>query len=112
MYHIGIVQHLIQPDKAGVISSDETVQAVIKMWDLNLVILGVDKKISKKVKKGDYILADYMPMAPESMNRRLSIVKIIPSSEGTKIWNEFQDEFRRRANSQQPNDFPAQRYIR
>ena len=51
MYHIGIVQHVILPDRKGVISADASVQAVVRMWDNNLLILLVDKRIGKKIRK-------------------------------------------------------------
>jgi hypothetical protein len=101
LYHIGIVQHIISPGK-GVVSSDESVQAVVRMWDANLLILGVDSKISKKVKKNDYVIADYTPLSPDSGNRKLTIIKVLSLDEGSSIWAEFQDEFdKRRASFQQ-----------
>lgn len=93
MYHIGIVQHLIVPGKDGVVGSDTSVQAVVRMWDANLLILGVDAKIARKVKKNDYVIADYTPMASNSPNRKLLIIKILSPQEGSRIWADFQDEF-------------------
>ena len=111
MYHIGTVQHIISPIGKGIISSDASVQVVVRMWDENLLIIGVDKKISKSIKKGDYVLADYTPMSPNSNHRKLLITKILPIEEGSKIWAEFQDEIeRRKLRPQQP---PQQvRYLR
>lgn len=111
MYHIGIIQHIVWSNKNGVISSDDSVQAVVRMWDDNLLILGVDSKLSKKVKKNDYVLADYTPLAAESRHRKLTVIKILPASEGSKIWGEFQDELDRRKTmfQQQPSQ---QRYFR
>jgi hypothetical protein len=94
MYHIGIVQHLISPGKA--VSSDASVQAVVRMWDANLLILGVEKKIGRKVRKNDFVLADYTPLSPESNHRKLTIVKILPPEEGSRIWADFQDELDRK----------------
>lgn len=110
MYHIGTVQHVISPGR-GVASSDASVQAVVRMWDDNLLILGVDRRIAKTVKKGDYVIADYTPLAPASANRKLSLVKILPVETGSKIWAEFRDEFDRRRNNIQPPQQPV-RYIR
>jgi len=98
MYHIGIVEYMISPSQKGMVSSDDTVQAVVRMWDENLLILLVDKKICNKVKKGDYVLSDYTPMTPTSKHRKLYITKILPKDEGSKIWNEFQAEADRRKN--------------
>jgi len=107
-----MVQHVISPGK-GIVGSDASVQAVVKMWDANLLILGVDRKLAKIVKKGDYVLADYTPLSDNSPNRKLLLIKILPVDAGSRIWAEFQDEYdRRRAKPQpQPPQQPL-RYIR
>ena len=96
MYHIGMVQQVILPDRKGTISSDASIQAVVRMWDNNLLILLVDKKIGKRVRKGDYVLSDYTPMSPVSRHRKLYITKVLSKNEGSKIWTVFQEEFKRR----------------
>ncbi len=104
MYHLGIVRHVIAPG-AGTIAADESIQAVVRMWDDNLLILGVEPKIGKKLKSGNYVLADYTPLGPKARHRKLLITKILPQSDGNRLWSEFQDEFdRRRAlvQAQQP----------
>ncbi len=112
MYHIGMIQHIIYPDKNGVVSSDLSVQAVVRMWDSNLLILGVDKKISRKAKKGDYVLADYTPLAAESRHRKLTVIKLLPATEGSRIWAEFQDEVERRKALFQQQSQPGQQQQR
>jgi len=113
LYHIGIVEQVISPDGKGVISADTVVQAVVRMWDENLLIIAVDKKIGKNVKKGDYVLTDYSPMSASSQHRKLCITKILPQDSGSKVWTEFKDEFERRkaAMQQTPPQQPV-RYIR
>jgi hypothetical protein len=112
MYHIGIIEYVISPKDRGVVSSDDSVQAVVKMWDGNLLILLVDKKISRKVKKGDYALSDYTPMSPESKHRKLYITKVLSKKEGSKIWKHFEKEYDRRKKAfraKRPSQAP--RYI-
>jgi hypothetical protein len=113
LYHIGMVQHVISPGR-GIASSDTSVQAVVKMWDENLLILGVDKKIARVIKKGDYALADYNPVSAASSNRKLLLIKLLPVEVGSKIWAEFQDEFDRRRTrpAQPPQPQQPLRYIR
>ena len=113
MYHIGIVEQVISPEGKGMISADASVQAVVRMWDDNLLIIAVDKKISKSVKKNDYVLTDYSPMSASSQHRKLCVTKILPQDAGSKVWTEFKDEFERRKASMQQNP-PQQpvRYIR
>ncbi len=106
-----MIQHIIWPNKNGVASADDSVQAVVRMWDTNLLILGVEKKITKKIRKGDYILADYSPLEPNSRHRKLTVIKVLPPEEGSRIWGEFQDELERRRSMFQQLQ-PSQRYIR
>ncbi len=96
MYHIGMIEHIISPKHKGVVSADDTVQALVKMWDGNLLILPVHRKISSKVKVGQYVLNDYTPMSPTSRYRNLFVIKILPEKEGRQIWKKFQDELERR----------------
>ena len=82
------------------------------MWDENLFILGVDKKIAKTVKKGDYVIVDYTPLSDASVNRRLRLIKILPVDKGSSIWAEFRDEYdKRKARPQQPAA-PSQQQLR
>jgi hypothetical protein len=96
MYHIGMIQSLIFPEKNGVISADSTIQGVVSMWDGNILIISLEKKIARHARKGQYVLIDYTPLSPESRHRRMTIVKIIPESEGSRIWADFQDVFEKR----------------
>jgi len=70
MYHIGKIVEVISPVKDKKIkSSDKSIQAVVRMWDENLMIMGVDPKLSKNLLSGDI---------------------------GKKIWNEFTKELSRK----------------
>jgi hypothetical protein len=112
VYHIGMAQHIIARGR-GVIGSDASVQAVVKMWDDNLLILGVDRKIARAVKKGDYVIVDYTPLSDVSANRKLRLIKVLPVETGSSIWAEFRDEFEKRKARPQPAAPPQQlRYIR
>lgn len=66
------------------------------MWDENLLILKVDKKISGKLKKGDIVLADYTPISDSSPYRRMIVTKIIPKERGESILGEFRSEHEKR----------------
>jgi hypothetical protein len=102
MYHLGIVRHVISPGSSGTVAADTSVQAAVRMWDDNLLILGVEAKIGSKLKAGDYVIADYSPMAAQARHRKLLITKILSQKDGSKLWAEFQDEWgRRRSMAQQ-----------
>lgn len=96
MYHIGMVQGLFIPEKSGVISADPSIQGVVRTWDGNILILSVEKKLARHVRKGQYVLIDYTPLSPESRHRRMTIAKIIPETEGSRIWADFQDLLEKR----------------
>ncbi|MBD3210137.1 hypothetical protein GF318_02035 [Candidatus Micrarchaeota archaeon] len=96
MFHVGKIMEVINPKAKGTVSADKSVQAVVRMWDSNLLILGVDSKLSRKIKERDFVLCDYMPMTPESKHRNLKITKILPKKQGDKIWREFEGEVERR----------------
>lgn len=115
MYHVGIIEHIISPTHKGVVSADDTVQAVVRMWDENLLILPVHKKIVRKVKKGNYVLNDYTPMSPTSRYRNLVVVKVLPDKDGKRIWDDFKGELERRKvmiRKMETSAEPPVRYIR
>jgi hypothetical protein len=96
MFHIGKVKKMILPKKKDVISADTSVQAMVRMWDDNLLLLEVDSKIAEKIKDNDHVIADYRPVANDSPHRKMLIIKIIKGELGKKIFKEFREEFEKR----------------
>ncbi len=97
MYHIGKVIEVISPLKDKKIkSADKSIQAVIKMWDDNVLILEVNKKIAGSLLPGDYVITDYSPVGPTSPYRKMLVTKVLPREKGKKIWTEFQKELSRK----------------
>jgi hypothetical protein len=90
---VGKVKRVIAPKSKNVISADTSIQASVKMWDENLIILEVDKKIAGKIKEGDYVMADYRPLSEQSPYRKMMICKILKGDVGKKLFKEFNDEF-------------------
>lgn len=95
IYHVGKVIEVI-PSKNGVKSADKSVQAVVRMWDENLLILKVEKKIEAVIKKDDIVIADYTPLSDRSPYRKMTIVKILPPEKGQSVWNAFREEYEKR----------------
>ena len=93
MFHVGKVKRVISPKNKNVISADISIQASVKMWDENTLILEVDKKIAGKLKDGDFIVADYRPISGESPYRKMAICKILRGEIGKKLFKEFNEEF-------------------
>jgi len=96
MFHIGKVEKVILPKGKGIISADAIVQAMVRMWDDNLLLLEVDKKIANQLKEGDYAIADYSPVSPDSPHRRMLVTKILRGDTGKKIFKEFEKEHEKR----------------
>lgn len=102
MYHVGIVKQVIKSDSKNTVkSADQSTQAVLKMWDENLLIILVDKKLAKKIKEKDYVIADYTPVSPESPHRKMIVIKILSDAAGKKMWAEFQGELNRKKSKTQ-----------
>lgn len=109
MFHIGKIMKVVLPKGKGIISADSTAQAMVKMWDDNLLLLEVDKKIASQLKEKDYVIADYTPVAMNSPHRRMIITRIVRGDLGRQIWDEFGKEFEKRKNkSDQPGPHIAQ----
>ena len=93
IYHIGRVIDVISGKGK---SADNTVQAIVRMWDGNLLILKVANKIAGKIKKDNFVIIDYSPISDKSPYRKMTIVKILSNDKGEAIWDEFKREFSRR----------------
>lgn len=114
MYHPGKVIEVIRPSEKEVASSDTSVQAVLDMWDENILTLEVSPKISSKIKEGQVALVDYRPDEKfEAPVPKHLIVKILEGKKAKKVWGaytEMQERKKRRvAVKAQPS--PAQSYI-
>ncbi len=96
MYHIGKIVRIVLPKGKGVISADSSIEAVVRMWDDNLLLLEVDKKIANQVREKDFVIADYTPVAPNSPHRRMLVTKILRGDLGKQIWDEFTREYEKR----------------
>lgn len=115
MFHIGKTRKIIIPKNKDVLSADKSVQAMVMMWDKNLLLLEVDSRLALKIKENDYVVADYRPIAPNSPHRRMKIVKILRGELGKSIFREFTNEYESRKSKTEPANTPVQpavQYIR
>lgn len=100
MYHIGrVVEVISQLKDRKIRSADAKIQAVINMWDENMIILEVDRKIANTIAVDDYVLADYSPASLESPYRKMIITKVLGKEKGRKIWDEFEKMLSKRKNA-------------
>ena len=114
MYHPGKVIEVFRKSDKDVISSDDTAQAVLEMWDENTLTLLVNPKLVAKVKTGQMVLVDYRPDEKrEAPVPKHEIVKIISGKKATRIWNIYRDIYERKKRKERVTvqKTPAQSYI-
>jgi hypothetical protein len=102
MYHPGKVIKLIRAKEPDVISSDGATQAMLRMWDENLLTLFVDPKLAMRIKEGDTVLVDYRPLPDMRVPVPRQVVsKVIKGAKAEAVWKEYQLVFERIRRSQQ-----------
>ncbi len=90
MYHPGKVIAILSPKEKGIISSDVSVQATLRMWDENVLTMAVEQKIAAKLREGDIVLADYRPEKGYNVPvPRNVVVKILKGKSADKMWHEY-----------------------
>lgn len=88
MYHIGKVLNILIAGKE-VVSADESVQAVIEMWDKNILTFIVHPKIVKEVKKDSYVLVDYRSINEKLPVPRHLIIKVLKGKTAEDVWKHY-----------------------
>ena len=96
MFHPGRVVAVLRGDDKSIIGADKSVQAVISMWDDNLLTCEVDAGISEKIKETDIVLVDYSPKYQTIPVPRQIIVKILRGEIAKKVWAEYLDRVKKR----------------
>ena len=94
MYHPGKVLKIYSPKDSDVVSSDKEVQAMVSMWDENLTIVLVDKKLADSLKIDDVVLVDYRPLSDTLPVPRLVVTKILRGDAASETWNKYKEKFR------------------
>jgi len=112
MYHPGKVIAVLSPKEKGVLSSDASVQATMKMWDDNVLTMGVEPKIAPKLKVGDIVLADYRPEKGMSVPvPRNTIVKILRGASADRMWATYREVHEKRKRHETREKEAQQSYI-
>jgi len=94
MYHPGKVIKIYSPKNADIVSADKETQAMITMWDENLTIVLVDKKLAEELKIDDVVLIDYRPLSETLPVPKLIITKILRGDAASETWNKYKEKFR------------------
>lgn len=113
MYHPGKVIEVLKSSDKEIISADGATQAVLEMWDENILTLAVNPKIEPKIKEGQVVLVDYRPEEKrEAPVPRHEVVKILLAKKATATWNAYREMFEKRnRKAQAERKPPAQSYI-
>ena len=93
MYHVGKVVKILSPENKEVEAADNSIQALVDMWDENLLTLDVDAKLSKAVREGDIVVVDYHPVSPRFPAPRMVVTKILHGDVAEKTWREYKEYF-------------------
>lgn len=91
MYHVGKVIKVIAGGK-NVISSNNDTQAMLEMWDENLITVLVSDTIADQIKTNDIVLVDYRPK-DNSSAPNMQVCKILRGAEGKMIWEDYKEHF-------------------
>jgi len=97
MYHIGKVIMVFSQKDKNVEGADSSVQAMVNMWDENMIVIEVEARLAEKIKKEDIVLVDYSPMFPSGQPvPKMSITKILRGETGKKALNEYETLYKKR----------------
>jgi len=87
---------VIRSDDKTVLGVDKSVQAMVSMWDENLLCVEVETAIADKVKEGDVVLIDYSPKYSTIPVPRQVAVKILRGETGKRVWGEYSERHAKR----------------
>lgn len=93
MFHPGKVIEILSNKDKSVLSSDETTQVVLEMWDENILTFLVDPKLSSKISKNDIVLVDYRPIDDKLNMPRHIVVKILRNKVAQNVWHNYKQHF-------------------
>ncbi len=96
MFHPGRVVAVFRVDDKTVLGVDKSVQAMVAMWDDNLLTVEVEAQIADKIKESDVVLLDYSPKYTTIPVPKQTIVKILRGEAAKKIWSEYSERLTKR----------------
>ena len=90
MFHVGRVVEIFTGDDRNIVAFDNSTQALLDMWDENMITLAIDPHISKSIKKDDTVLVDY---TATQTGPRMVVVKILRGEIGKRAWKQYREHF-------------------
>ena len=112
VYHPGKIIAVLSPKDKGIISSDASVQATMRMWDENVLTMEVAPKIASRIREGDIVLCDYRPSKGLSVPvPRNTIVKILKGKAAERMWQEYREVQEKKKRQEHSEKQSQQSYI-
>ncbi|MFH0949480.1 MAG: hypothetical protein V1802_03255 [Candidatus Aenigmatarchaeota archaeon] len=94
MFHPGKIVEIFSANDKNIVTPDNGVQAMLEMWDDNLITVSVEPYLSKNIKKDDVVLVDYT--ATQHGAPRMVVVKILRGELAKRTWNNYKDHYAKR----------------
>ena len=104
MFHPGKVLSVLRVNDKTVFGSDKSVQAVVSMWDDNLLTAEVEPGLGSVIREGDVVLLDYSPKYSTIPVPKQLVVKILRMDAAKTVWSAYQDKVSRRKSEAEAMD--------
>ena len=105
MYHLGRVIELFSGDDKSIVAFDGSAQAMLDMWDENLITVGIDTHLAKSIKKEDIVLVDY---SATQTGPRMVVIKVLRGELAKRSWKQYKEHFdKMRSKGQVPVKSPV-----
>jgi len=108
-YHPGKVLQVYPPKHASVTAADESTQALVRMWDENVLTVGVEKKLVDHLRIEDTVLIDYNPISDKCTVPKMLITKILKGTLAEETWKVY-DEYHKNKQEEKPDIVPLPKY--
>jgi protein associated with RNAse G/E len=95
-FHPGKIITILKPSSKDVISANASTQAMIEMWDENILTFTIDPKIATKAKKNDIVIVDYNPTSEKMQIPKTIITKIIRGKVAEETWRKYKDYLKKK----------------
>ncbi len=105
MYHLGKVLRVFSTDSKDILGADNTVQAMVEMWDENTFIFMVHPMLNPKLKANDIVLVEYDFMGGNRQPRQ-TVVKILRGRTAEDCWKKMTHYFAEIKRKQSPAQVP------
>jgi hypothetical protein len=83
---------LVKGNSKEVVSVDESVQALVEMWDENQAIVGIHPRLEPIIKEGDFVLVRFI-------QGDAHIMKVFKSKKENLLWKEMREFHERKKKS-------------